>query len=75
MLDRFFVGQVVQFNENHKWCGCLGIVEEVKPIGPDCKYMIDVPMPDGSSAYIFVMHSDHVIEYVGNAVLGVVKSE
>ena len=24
---------VVQFNENHKWCGALGIINEVK----DCK--------------------------------------
>ena len=22
---------VVQFNENHKWCGCLGIINESKP--------------------------------------------
>jgi len=25
--------EVVQFNEKHKWCGCLGIVEEVKKKG------------------------------------------
>ena len=27
------VNDVVQFNENHKWCGCLGIVTEVKDCG------------------------------------------
>ena len=27
------IGDVVQFNENHKWCGCLGIVREVKDCG------------------------------------------
>lgn len=24
-------GDVIQFNEQHKWCGALGIVDEVKP--------------------------------------------
>ena len=22
------IGYVVQFNERHKWCGCLGIIAE-----------------------------------------------
>lgn len=26
----FKVNDVVQFNENHKWCGCLGIIDEVQ---------------------------------------------
>lgn len=39
------IGDVVQFNENHEWQGCLGIIREVK----DCKengirYMVGVPV-------------------------------
>ena len=26
------VGDVVQFNENHKWCGSLGLINEKKEI-------------------------------------------
>ena len=25
-------GDVVQFNEKHKWCGCLGFITEIKTI-------------------------------------------
>lgn len=59
---------VVQFTENHKWCGCLGIVSEVKP----SKIMVGVPMPsnDGNTgtAYIFCQPED--VELIGEAVLG-----
>lgn len=61
------VGDVVQFNENHKWCGCLGIIEEVR--GNYDKYMIGVPIPEQGTAYIFIDRNDDVIEYVGKAVL------
>lgn len=61
------VGDVVQFNEEHKWCGSLGIVEEVK--GNYDRYMIGVPIPEKGTAYIFVNGRDNVIEYVGKAVL------
>lgn len=51
------VNDVVQFAENHKWVGCLGIVEEVKKYDDDVRYMIGVPMPrneEGTgTAYIF----------------------
>lgn len=69
---------VVQFNENHKWCGCFGFVNEVKTIHRedengltelDRKFMIGVPSPDGGIAYIFVMESENAIEYVGHAIL------
>lgn len=64
------VGDVVQFNEKHKWCGALGIITEVK----DCKqngirYMIGVPVPMQGTAYIFSMDNELEIEYVGRAVL------
>ena len=68
-------GDVVQFNENHEWCGCLGIVREVK----DCKengirYMIGVPIPQQGTAFIFVMENENAIELIGKAVL-VLKDE
>lgn len=61
------VGDVVQFNENHKWCGSLGIVEEVN--GNYDRYMIGVPIPEKGTAYIFVKDGDNVIDYVGRAAL------
>jgi hypothetical protein len=68
------VGDVVQFTENHKWRGCLGIVSEIKDCGDDIRYLIGVPIPnnDGSvtsTAYIFSMLSENDFEFVGRAVL------
>lgn len=70
------IGDVVQFNENHKWCGCLGIIEKVKPIHNheygghlpnDYKFMIAVPIPEKGTAYIYVLASEFAIEYIGKA--------
>lgn len=64
---------VVQFNENHKWCGVLGIVDEIKELEKDIKYLIGVPIPSGdcaSTAYIFVMQSEMALERIGSAELG-----
>lgn len=66
------VGTVVQFNENHKWCGCLGIVTEAKRLGDadsDVRYMVGVPIPEKGTAYIFVMGEALAIEVIGLAVL------
>lgn len=60
---------VVQFTENHKWCGCLGIITEVKKCGDDVRYMVGVPIPDRGTAYIFTMRNAGEIEYIGDAVL------
>lgn len=65
---------VVQFVENHKWCGCLGIINEVKQCGDDIRYMIGVPVPEQGTAYIFSMASAKEFEYVGIAVM-VTKDE
>lgn len=69
------IGSVIQFNENHKWCGSLGIIREIKecksekaPNG-DIRYMVGVPIPQQGTAYIFVMASEFAIEYVGKAVM------
>lgn len=62
-------GDVVQFNENHKWIGSLGIITEVKDCGDDIRYMVGVPSPMQGTAFIFVMESENAIEYIGEAVL------
>jgi hypothetical protein len=54
---------VVQFTEAHKWCGCLGIVKEVKKN----RIMVGVPVPQQGTAYIFDDGSN--IEYIGKAVM------
>ena len=68
-------GDVVQFNENHKWCGSLGIITNKKEIhnqdlsSDDIKYMVGVPIPQQGTAFIFVMESENAIEYIGKAIL------
>nr|DAT03534.1 MAG TPA: hypothetical protein [Caudoviricetes sp.] len=67
------LNDVVQFNENHKWCGALGIVNEVKELDNDTRYVIGVPIPSQngvSTAYIFVMASEMALERIGVAELG-----
>ncbi len=66
-------GDVIQFNENHKWCGALAIVTEVKPVNGDIKIMAGVPMlkNDGvnGTAYIYTMQSAGEFDVVGRAAL------
>lgn len=58
---------VVQFIDSHKWCGCLGIVNEVKP----SRILVGVPVPDNSDdnpvAYILVHKNE--IKRIGRAVM------
>ena len=72
------VGDVVQFNENHKWRGSLGIINEKKEIHNenlsgegknDIRYMVGVPTPQKGTAYIFVLQSEFSIEKIGQAIL------
>lgn len=58
---------VVQFTENHKWCGCLGIVTEDRGVPHPRRYMIGVQIPEQGVAYIFDDGSG--IEPIGKAVL------
>lgn len=67
--DVFTADDVVQFNEAHKWCGCLGFVNEVRDCGSDVRYMIGVPLPEQGTAYIYSMASALEFERVGRAVL------
>ena len=63
-------GDVVQFTENHKWCGCFGIIDEATEYsGGDTKYLIGVPIPQQGTAYIFSMESKNDFEYIGKAIL------
>ena len=64
------VGTVVQFNENHYWCGCLGIITETKKLkGGNIRYMVGVPVPEHGTEYIFVLDTDNAIEKIGRAVM------
>ena len=72
MLKMLEKGDVIQFNENHKWRGCFGIVDEIKAIDGDVKYIIALPLPTMDAvgiAYIFVLHSENALERIGKAVL------
>lgn len=66
---------VVQFNEKHKWCGCLGIVESATICGDDIRYLVGVPVPDKGIAYIFSMDSAKEIEPIGDAIFVPNKGE
>lgn len=68
-MRMYEAGDVVQFNERHKWCGCLGIIEEVKKCDGDYRYMVGVPIPQQGTAYIFTMDSKREIEFIGPAIL------
>lgn len=63
------INDVVQFNENHKWRGSLGIIKEIKRCGDDIRYMVGVPAPMEGTAFIYVMGSENAIELIGQAVL------
>lgn len=65
------INDVVQFTENHRWRGCLGIIEEDKGEGHPRRYMIGVPVPMGGTAYIFDDGSG--IERIGEAVLSPIE--
>lgn len=56
-------GDVIQINENHKWQGCLAIVDEVKSWGIQAY----VPIPIGGNAFVRLMYGD--FEVIGKATL------
>lgn len=59
---------VVQFTENHKWCGCLGIVDSIEEFSEmRVKIMVGIPVPEEGTAYIFAKPED--LEVIGKAVL------
>ena len=73
-MTKLKLNDVIQFNENHKWCGALGIVSEIKELENYTKYLIGVPIHEAarvSTAYIFVMAIEMALERIGVAELGV----
>lgn len=67
---------VVQFTENHKWRGSLGIIREVKDCGENgIRYMVGVPIPQQGTAFIYVMDTENAIEYVGKAILTIKEED
>lgn len=54
-------GDVIQFNETHKWTGVLGIVEEINRE----RILVGVPAPEQGTAYIYCKKEN--IERVGEA--------
>lgn len=75
MVPELQINDVVQFNERHKWVGCLGIITEIKYLTDDKGYMIGVPIPQQGVAYIFVLQSDNQVEYVGRSLFELVDKE
>lgn len=71
-------GDVIQFNENHKWRGALAIVTEVKPVEGDVRIMAGVPILENDgvngTAYIFTMQSAGEFDPVGRAALAPTSS-
>lgn len=55
-------GDVIQFNETHKWTGILGIVEEINRE----RILVGVPVPEEGTAYIHCKKEN--IEQVGEAI-------
>lgn len=56
------IGDVVQFNEKHKWTGVLGIVEEINRE----RILVGVPVPEEGTAYIHCKKEN--VERVGEAI-------
>ena len=61
------INKVVQFTEKHKWCGCLGIIEEDHGEGHQRRFMIGIPIPQQGTAYIF--DDGTGFEVIGDAVM------
>ena len=69
------VGTVVQFNENHKWCGCFGYISRIDEIMGDyffesglqktMRYQVAVPAPMEGTAFIFVMEDENALDIIG----------
>lgn len=54
----FELNDIVCFRENHKWIGCIGFVNEIKPITDSkgnkiFRLMIGVPVPQQGIAYVY----------------------
>lgn len=62
-MSHFEAGDVVQFLEEHAWCGCLGIVDRAG----DTYVQVAVPIPNKGTAYIRTDPND--LGLIGQAIL------
>ena len=62
-------GDVIQFTENHQWCGALGIVSDVTKKKNDIRYLVCIPVPEKGNVYVFSLKSRKEIERIGVAIL------
>lgn len=75
-MSEIKLNDVVQFNKNHKWIGCFGIVTETKKFANgSVRYMVEVPIPHKGIACIFVMESENAIEKIGKAVFALISED
>lgn len=64
---------VIQFNENHKWCGCFGYIHSLKA---QKYYMIAVPIPSNekekgtNTAFIYAGKEDFDVIGKTDLILG-----
>ena len=61
-------GTVIQFNKNHPWYGCIGIIEEAIDYAEEpemFEYTIIVPIPEKGLAYITVLNHQNCLERIG----------
>lgn len=70
-------GDVVQFLEGHKWCGCFGWVDRVYPD----KILIGVPMPTSEAegvtdaTFVYVNHDSDEYALIGFALMMPIEEE
>lgn len=64
------INDVIQFNGKHKWKGCLGIIDGVKPLSDGtARYLVCVPVPVDTTTYIYA--SEDEFERIGRSVFEV----
>ena len=57
--------KVIQFNENHKWCGSFGYIAGEKQCADGIRYQVAVPVPLEGTAFIYVMDNEKALDWIG----------
>lgn len=60
---------VVQFAENHKYCGNLGIIYEITELPNDTVYKVGVSTLKQKIKYIDVLKSEDALKRIGESYL------
>lgn len=64
------IGTVIQFNENNRWEGCLGIIEKIDLLdNGDAIYIIQVPIPKSPPIYTHTTLSANDFYWIGMSML------